>query len=71
MNQNIENLLNKATDLIPKGGAWITLNNLQLAINIFFDTAWQTLKLGLAIAGIYYVYTITPELQALINLLLK
>jgi hypothetical protein len=71
MNNDINNFIKQASDQIPKGGAWITLKNIQLAINIAIDTMWQVIKLGLALAGIYYLYTITPLLQSMIESISK
>ena len=70
MNNDINNFIKQAVDQIPRGGTWITLKNLQLGINIVFDTMWQALKLGLALAVLYYIYTTTP-IQAFFTTFIK
>ena len=67
MNNKLDNLLNQVTTEIPKGGAWLTLKNIQLAINIAFDTIYEVIKLGLLLTGLYYLYAITPELSTLLQ----
>jgi hypothetical protein len=65
--QNLDNLAKEITNQIPKGGAWLTLKNIQLAINIVFDTIYEVIKLGLLLTGLYYLYAITPELSTLLQ----
>jgi hypothetical protein len=67
MNNEINNLIKQATDQIPKGGAWITLKNIQLAIQIGFDFIYEVIKLAILLTGLYYLYVITPELSTLFN----
>jgi hypothetical protein len=67
MNHNIENILNKAAEIVPKGGSWITLKNIELAIKIVFDTIYEVIKLAIILTGLYYLYQVTPELTTLLN----
>jgi hypothetical protein len=67
MNNETKELLTKVTDQIPKGGTWIALNNLQLAINIAFSTIYQAIKLGIFLAGLYYLYNLMPMILAFIT----
>ena len=64
---SLDNLTKQLADQLPKGGAWLTLKNIQLAINIAFDTIYEVIKLAILLTGLYYLYVITPELSALIN----
>jgi len=67
MTNKLDNLVDQVTTQLPKGGAWLTLKNIQLAINIVFDTIYEVIKLGLLLTGLYYLYAITPELSTLLT----
>jgi hypothetical protein len=67
MSRDWDNLIKQASDQIPKGGAWITLKNIQLAINIAFDFIYEVIKLAILLTGLYYLYQVTPELSTLLN----
>jgi hypothetical protein len=69
MNHEIEKLTQQATDLIPKGGVWITLKNIQLGLEILFDTIRQLLSLALVLALLWYVYQITPSIDGIKTIL--
>jgi hypothetical protein len=63
MNYEIENLVKKVSDQIPKGGVWITLKNIQLGLEILFETIRQIIALALFIAFLWVVYQVTPSLD--------
>jgi hypothetical protein len=65
MNYEIENLVKKAADQIPKGGVWITLKNIQLGLEILFETIRQLIGLALVIAFIWYVLNFIPSADGL------
>jgi hypothetical protein len=65
MNIPFRNLLEKVTELVPKGGAWITLQNINLAFEIFFYVVWESLKLGIFIIGIYYLVFLLPPVETI------
>jgi hypothetical protein len=64
MNNQIENFISKAADQIPKGGVWIALKNIELALQIMFDTIYKLIALGIFAFGLYYIYTHAPALLA-------
>jgi hypothetical protein len=64
---DLDNLTKQIADQVPKGGAWITLKNIQLAINIAFDFIYEVIKLGILLIGLYYLFQVTPELSTLLN----
>jgi hypothetical protein len=64
---SLDNLTKQLADQLPKGGAWLTLKNIQLAINIAFDTIYEVIKLAILLTGLYYLYQVTPELSTLLN----
>jgi hypothetical protein len=68
MNREIENLTKQAADLIPKGGAYIYLKNIELAIKIVFDTISKSIQLGIIIALIYIAYRALPALEQLLKI---
>lgn len=61
MNYEIENLIKKVSDQIPKGGVWITLKNIQLALEILVETIRQLIGLALVIAFIWYAIHFIPS----------
>ena len=63
MNYEIENLVKKAADQIPKGGVWITLKNIQLGLEILFETIRQIIALALFIGFLWVLYQVTPSLD--------
>ena len=67
MNPELENLTKQAADLIPKGGAYIYLKNIELAIKIVFDTIAKLIQLGLVLALIYIAYKSLPALETFIK----
>jgi hypothetical protein len=64
MNHEIENFISKAADQIPKGGVWIALKNIELGLQIMFDTIYKLIALGIFLVGLYYIYTYAPALLA-------
>lgn len=64
---SLDNLTKQLADQLPKGGAWLTLKNIQLAINIAFDTIYEVIKLAILLTGLYYLYQVTPELSILLT----
>ena len=63
MNYEIENLVKKVSDQIPKGGVWITLKNIQLGLEILFETIRQIIALALLIGFLWVLYQVTPSLD--------
>jgi hypothetical protein len=68
MNHELENLTKQAADLIPKGGAYIYLKNIELAIKIVFDTIAKLIQLVLVLALIYIAYRAFPALETLLKI---
>ncbi len=56
----LNNLVSKVSEQIPKVGITLVLTNLRLAINLVFDTIYQLLHLGLVITLIYCAYAFIP-----------
>jgi hypothetical protein len=67
MNHEIETFISKAADQIPKGGVWITLKNIELALQILFDFIYKAIALGIFLFGLYYIYTNMPAILATVS----
>jgi hypothetical protein len=65
MNISFRNLLDQVTQIIPKGGSWITLQNIKLAFEILFFISWEFIKLGIFIIGLYYVMMLMPPIETI------
>jgi hypothetical protein len=69
MSLQTDNLAQKLADQVPKGGTWLLLKNIELAIHIAFNTLWESIKLFICLIGLYYLITIMPPLEAIYQLL--
>lgn len=56
MSTQIDNIARQVSRQLPKAGVWLALENIQKAINIAFSTIYQTIKLAIVLAGLYYIY---------------
>jgi hypothetical protein len=65
MNISFRNLIDQVTQIIPKGGSWITLQNIKLAFEIFFFISWELLKLSIFIICFYYVLMLLPPISTI------
>jgi hypothetical protein len=66
----LNNLVKQVSDQVPKAGIWLTLTNIRLALEIFFETIYKLLHLGFICVVCYVAYTQIPWAN-LINQLSK
>lgn len=71
MTINYSNLVEQVTSIIPKGGAWITLQNIRLAFEIIFFISWEVIKLAIFIVGMYYLIQVLPPLETIKEFIYK
>jgi hypothetical protein len=65
MSDQLDNAIKQAADQIPKVGAWLWLQNLKIAIELFFYTLRELMALALFLAFLYVIYVITPPLASI------
>jgi hypothetical protein len=63
----LNNFVKKASELIPQGGTWLTLNNLRIFLEIVFNTIYEIIKLGIVLTALHYLYRLTPALEPMLN----
>jgi hypothetical protein len=69
MNYEIENLIKQSADQIPKAGFWLFLKNVQLLLEILFETIRQLLSLGLVLVVLWYVFQLMPSIDSIKTIL--
>lgn len=56
----MRDLLKPLTVLIPKAGTWITLKNIQLAISIITELAFDLIRLFILVGIVFFIYQSVP-----------